>query len=313
MRVAVVGSTGYIGVNLVSYLDAKSIDYIEINRLSPGRESIPSQGFYSLDFSDTQQLSDILESVDTVVYLSSLCHGKSSAGVPLESQFYYANVHSLRLFISSILSSKVKHFIYLSSLSVYGSCGSSRLDHRIQPKPSSLYGVSKLFAEDLITQSFAPTSIRWTILRPPLVYGPNEPGNFSKLIKLCSFLPIVPLRSVRARKSLISVFNLVDIIYTCILNESVDSSLFLVSDDCDLAMSELLLLIFSGLSKRSFCLLPFPVFVFSFLSWCFGFHDSWLKLISSSTIDCSHFKETFGWRPVVSPFAAIPLSASVTL
>lgn len=55
------------------------------------------------------------------------------------------------------------------------------------------------------------TGMEVVIIRPPLVYGPNAPGNFGKLAKLASKNLPLPFGAVKNLRSLVAVDNLVDL------------------------------------------------------------------------------------------------------
>ncbi|EOX1305296.1 hypothetical protein ACPDKS_002561 [Vibrio cholerae] len=96
------------------------------------------------------------------------------------------------------------------------------------------------------------------IIRPPLVYGPNAPGNFGKLAKLASKNLPLPFGAVKNLRSLVAVDNLVDLITTCIDHPNAANQTFLVSDDHDVSTTELLyeLTLAAGKKPR---LLPIPM------------------------------------------------------
>ena len=58
------------------------------------------------------------------------------------------------------------------------------LTDRTVPQPVTAYGRSKLAAEEAIKSVLADSGCAWTILRPPLVYGPGNKANFGLLVKL---------------------------------------------------------------------------------------------------------------------------------
>lgn len=67
-------------------------------------------------------------------------------------------------------------------MSVYGK-NSAVINFCTKPAPNNAYGKSKLEAEKLIQQLRSPEFLV-TILRPPMIYGYNSPGNYSRISKL---------------------------------------------------------------------------------------------------------------------------------
>jgi len=98
----------------------------------------------------------------------------------------------------------VNHFIFLSTMGVYGTeRGRITADTRVSPKTP--YAKSKYEAERLLGD-LANDAFAISILRPPLVYGNNCPGNYAKLIKLALKLPFFP--DTNNERSMIFVDNL---------------------------------------------------------------------------------------------------------
>ena len=103
----------------------------------------------------------------------------------------------------------------MSSVGVLGaSSGGGAFDERSRPAPHDLYTRSKLAGEGR-RRAPAPGP-ELCIVRPPLVFGPDAPGNFSRLtLDVERGLPL-PLAGIDNRRSLISVWNLCDLLLTCL-------------------------------------------------------------------------------------------------
>ena len=106
----------------------------------------------------------------------------------------------------------VKHFIFMSSMIVYGS-KEEKIHKNTIPNPDNFYGKSKLEAEKLI-QSLEDEGFKLTILRPPMIYGPNSKGNFSKLIKFSKNIIFFP--RINNRRSILYIENLANVIHNVI-------------------------------------------------------------------------------------------------
>jgi UDP-glucose 4-epimerase len=101
-------------------------------------------------------------------------------------------------------NSGVRQFIFLSSMSVYGvKQGMITKDTPIRPK--SHYGRSKWEAEQALWP-LAGGGFTVSVLRAPMVYGKNCPGNFQILKKIAVKAPFFP--SVENSRSMIYIDNL---------------------------------------------------------------------------------------------------------
>jgi nucleoside-diphosphate-sugar epimerase len=82
----------------------------------------------------------------------------------------------------------VSHFIFLSSMSVFG-VETGEINNTTLPYPKSHYGKSKYEGEQLIKR-LSSSNFGVSIVRPPMVYGVGCKGNYKKLRKLSKLTPI---------------------------------------------------------------------------------------------------------------------------
>ena len=75
----------------------------------------------------------------------------------------------------------VNHFIFMSSIMVFGSQGT--IKKTTIPMPDNPYGKSKRDAE-IALNKIASKTFKVSIIRAPMIYGKNSKGNFNRLRKL---------------------------------------------------------------------------------------------------------------------------------
>jgi len=160
MKILVTGASGFVGKNLIARLSSKYRLY------GFSRRKIEGINYFEGDITNIEDLEKAIANVDTVVHLAGLIRGSKEA-------FYATNVLGARNL--SILAAKhsIKKIIYISSLAALGPLEKN--------EPVSYYGYTKRLGElELLKNSHTYNLI---ILRPPVIYGPNEQEVF-KLIKL---------------------------------------------------------------------------------------------------------------------------------
>ena len=148
-------------------------------------------------------MSQALAGVDAVIHSAGIAHAMS--GVP-EDDYRLLNTEATIRLAQAAQRAGARRFVFLSS--IRAQCGPVEDEvqtESIEPKPIDAYGRSKLAAE----QGLATLDIDWVALRPVLVYGPGVKGNMAELIRLArSRLPL-PFGGLTARRSLLSLDNLV--------------------------------------------------------------------------------------------------------
>ncbi|MCT7548138.1 NAD-dependent epimerase/dehydratase family protein [Aliarcobacter butzleri] len=200
-----------------------------------------------------QKLEDInFDNIDIVLHCAALVHQKVEH--PYE-KYHDINVEYPVKLAKLAKQNGVKQFVFISTIAVYGE-DEKKLDENTICNPVIPYGRSKLEAEKELLK-FSDDSFIVSIIRPPMVYGKNAPGNIDSLVKLVKKLPIIPLGSIENRRSFISIQNLCYVINEVIIQQK--SGIFLASDDEPLSTSRLIELIAKNLNKKIY-LIKVPFF-----------------------------------------------------
>jgi UDP-glucose 4-epimerase len=294
--ILVTGSTGFVG----NAVQAALIN-TNVRLVAPVRKVTPHHSLPQLQQVEVTDLSDVGASLlhlykpDVVIHIAAKAHAVS---VSL-SEFRRVNTDATLQLARAAADSGVRRFIFLSSIGVHGINSVKPFQVADTPAPVEDYALSKLEAEIGLKQIAADSGMEVVIIRPPLVYGANAPGNFGKLAKLAEKNLPLPLGAIHNKRSLVALDNLVDLIVTCIDHTKAANQTFLVSDDQDVSTTELLQMMTRAAGKTPW-LVPVPV--------------SWLKLAAKLTgkqavidrlcgnlqADISHTKATLGWKPVTT-------------
>ena len=239
MKVLVTGATGFIGSMLCVRLSEAAREVIATSRSRVEQPGI----FYvaSPELGPEADWTLALSGIDAVVHLAGRAHVTAEQTDAKTDQAYLRiNAEGTRALAAQCAAAGVKHFIFLSSCHAIAGESDDALTDRTVPQPVTAYGRSKLAAEDAIKSVLANSNCAWTILRPPLVYGPGNKANFGLLVKLVQTGLPLPLASVRNRRSFIYVENLVDLIAACLGNPKAFGKTFLPSDGEDVSTAELI-------------------------------------------------------------------------
>lgn len=294
MRILVTGAGGFIGRSLVPELLAGGHEVIAATRAAA-----PLAGATPVRMPELGPEADFapcLKGVDAVIHLAGRAHVlQESAGPDLERLYFKINCEGTRALAAQAAAHGVNHLVFLSSCHAVSAASETRLTGKTEPLPSSTYGRSKLAAETALKAELDHTPCVYTILRPPLVYGPGNLANFARLIKLVrSGIPL-PFASVRNRRSFLSVRNLTDVIAHCLRNKKAADRTFYPSDGVDVSTPELMIALAEafGLHARLF---PFPALLLDSLSRLPGMGPL-RKLVSSLYVDSRPLTLELGWVP----------------
>ncbi len=172
--------------------------------------------------------------ISTVVHLA----GKAHQMKRINPEEYFKVNHKLTLRLAKRAKKEnVKHFIFISSVKVYGDNINTYFDEDSECFPTEPYGKSKLLAEkDLL--SLNDENFIISIIRPPLIYGPNVKGNLKKIRALIERLPILPLGAIQNERSMVFVGNLTALIIHII--ELKPKGIFIAGDNSRKSTTELI-------------------------------------------------------------------------
>jgi UDP-glucose 4-epimerase len=236
-KLLLTGASGFVG----SYFQKHYNEVFEIESFSFLRD-------------DFEVLS--LHGIDVVVHLSALVHQMD--GKADDTEYERINVTQTLQLAQKAKESGVSHFIFMSSVKVYGEESTTVYTEDTACYPLDAYGKSKLQAEQAL-QNIEEDSFKVSIIRTPIVYGYGVKANMLNLITLIDKMPILPLGGIENRRSMVYIGNLCAIISSIISTEK--SGIFLCKDEETLSTTELIVYIASAMDKKIF-LLSLPFFAF---------------------------------------------------
>lgn len=305
-KILVTGATGFIGRALLDRLREDPIFSVSavvrhLRAPLPSDVRVHEVG----NLSASTDLREALAKVDVVIHAAARAHVlREEASNPL-TEFRRVNVDATLNLARQAAEAGVKRFIFISSIGVNGAeTLAEPFSELSPPAPVADYAVSKYEAEQALLQLLQTTRTELVIIRPPLVYGPDAPGNFGRLLRLvASGLPL-PLGRISNRRSLIARENLVDFIVTCISHPKAAGEVFLVSDGDDLSTTELVRQLAKGMGK-SLLLLPVPTSALKFAATLLGRQNVYQQLCGSLRIDSTKARTVLNWSPPVSANEAL--------
>jgi nucleoside-diphosphate-sugar epimerase len=300
MRVLVTGGSGFVGERLVRKLAEQGFavraTYRRDDPASVG--SVEWRPLRSLD--NERCLAEIVSECDAVVHLAALAH---QPGHPASRalEFRRVNTEGTRLLAQAAARGGVQKFIFVSSIAAVCTRSDAPVDDATPCAPTDAYGCSKLEAERALVAELQGSATDWCILRPPLIYGPGNPGNMRRLLRLMDTGLPLPFASIRNRRSFMFVDNLVDAMLCVLRHTGVVRCAYVVSDGSDFSTPDLVRTLAAAAGRRV-RLLAMPVSMLTVLGRAADAVHVPIaidRLVGSLCVDGSGFRRSFGWNPPV--------------
>lgn len=201
-RVLITGAGSYVGESVRNYILSTA------------------PGLFEIDAADTMndawKQADFTQ-YDVVYHVAGIAHVNAD---PKMEPLYYKVNRDLTIEVAKVAKSAgVKQFIFMSSQIVFHESQSLKtevLTASTKENPNGFYGDSKLQAE-LGIKPLEDENFKVCILRPCMIYGPNAKGNFPRLAKLATKVPVFPCW--HNKRSMLYIDNLAEFVKQVILRE----------------------------------------------------------------------------------------------
>ena len=231
LAVLVTGSDGFVGRHLVTYLAAAGYKvYAASRRMAPtkGPNIVAIQLPDLLGPIDWQPL---LRQVDAVVHLAGIAHTFA------EDEMYDRVNHKATETLANAAARCGKHLVFISSIAAQsGSFSERELTEDDPPRPDNAYGRSKLAAELSIRES----GCSFTILRPVVIYGDGEKGNFAAIHEIARLPLPLPFGALKAQRSVVSIQNFNSAVIIALTDVRARGEIFIVSNPEPLTVAEII-------------------------------------------------------------------------
>lgn len=298
MKVFLTGATGYVGTALW-----KSLANADVELSVLVRQRLDIIPFVAEQVvADLTSFSGDLSCVDVVIHAAARAHIMHDKSQNPLREFRKINRDATLSLARLAADSGVSRFVFLSSIGVNGNVSLKPFTEKDNVNPHDAYSLSKYEAEQGLLAIAKETGMEVVIIRPPLVYGANAPGNFGRLVEWVRMGVPLPLGAVNNRRSLIALDNLVDFVTLCAdraRSPKAINEVFVISDNEDVSTTELLRKVADaqGTTAR---LIPIPVRLMKFAANSIGKESLSIRLFGDLQVDSSKARALLGWRPVVT-------------
>ncbi|WPG38814.1 SDR family oxidoreductase [Variovorax sp. EBFNA2] len=298
MRCLITGVNGFIGRNVASELLSNGYEVIGAGRDAENKNNLDHYSVMGSIDADTDW-APVLENVNAVVHLAARAHVvRDKAKEPLE-EFRQVNVEGTMRLARQAEQAGVRRFLFISSIGVHGNTSREPFRFDDMVSPLEAYAISKWEAEKQLFEFGKKNMMEIVVIRPPLVYGAQAPGNFRRLLSALRKNVPLPFGAVYNQRTLVSIGNLVSLIRRCIEHPAAANQTFLAGDREDISTTQLLRRLGDALGHPA-RLLPVPVKWLELAGAMAGKKGVIQKICGNLQVNIDNTCEILEWMPPYS-------------
>jgi nucleoside-diphosphate-sugar epimerase len=298
MVLALTGADGFIGRSLLPMLLRGGHDVRGLVR-AVTTETVARPEFIAVG--DLVQWPEaamraFLRGVDAVIHLAGVAHRAQAAPDFLRA----VNVTATARLARAAAAQGVGHFIFASSVKVNGefTVKGHPFTESDPPNPSDEYGASKWAAERALGDVAESGGMRATILRLPLIYGPQPKANVAALASAVRRGVPLPLAGIDNRRSILGVGNLASAVAAVLRSDRDRQGVetFFVAD-AHAVSTPMLVEAIARAMRMEARLFPLPPGLLRLAGAGSGHSETVGRLLGNLEVDTDAFVGRFAWSP----------------
>ena len=296
----VLGASGFVGAAAV---EAASLAGWQV-RGAGHRRPVGCADALSVDLADPKSLRVACRGADVVIHAAGLAHVRRSA--ERGADFEAVNVRGTAAVVEAAAAGGVRRLLIVSSVSVYGDATSlaAAVDETAPCRPTSRYARSKLAAEAVASEAAASAGLEVVVVRLATVYGPGDPGNVARLMRIIDQGRFIWIGTGENRKTLIHVADVGRALTAAAALGGPSGTYNLAASPVSMACVVGELARALGRSIPTIRVPAGPALAATRVLGVLGSRglaiaDTVAKWTMEDVYDGSRFQETFGWRPTV--------------
>jgi|LakMenEpi03Aug12_release.lakeMendotaPanAssembly.Ray.scaffolds.fasta_scaffold176902_2 UDP-glucose 4-epimerase len=206
-RILVTGGAGYIGSKIATDLIKEKYKVYIIDNLSTGHKILINKKaiFLKCCIGNKKKVNYFIKKnkITSIIHCAASLDVNESEKKP--HKYFINNFVNTKKLLEVCIKNNLKNFIFSSTCAVYGNV-SGKVSEATMPKPSSVYGKTKLQCENIIKIFSKKYNFNYGILRYFNVAGSDIPNKIGCINKNNQLIKNISL-SITNKKNKISVFG----------------------------------------------------------------------------------------------------------
>jgi len=201
LKILLTGSSGFLGKNIVSDLRQNYI----VSELDLSASS-------SIQCNLAKSKPELSENFNIVLHAAGKAHSIPQNQSEIKD-FFDVNYQGTVNLCKALEKSRLPNaFIFISTVAVYGIESGINITEESPLNGTSPYALSKIKAEEYLTNWSHKNNVTLTILRPSLIAGPNPPGNLGTMIQGIKNGKYLSINGGKSRKSVLMVQDIANLV-----------------------------------------------------------------------------------------------------
>ncbi|MHA1149394.1 MAG: NAD-dependent epimerase/dehydratase family protein [Promethearchaeota archaeon] len=182
--VVLTGAGGFVGINASKYLTEQGYQVIGLDINEEALKKIEACGAIGIKCDLLKDdLNKILKDADFLIHIAGLFR----FDVPIK-KLYQINTKLVDVIMKAASRTQLEHIIHFSTTATYGIPKSYPIMEDFPQKPNDLYGKTKLKGEEIAWKYWRENNLPISIIRPTLIYGPENPFGIALFLAFNSLL-----------------------------------------------------------------------------------------------------------------------------
>ena len=299
-NILITGANGYIGKHLACYLAQRDHFVTAVTRRQQPDAWLNHPNIKQVISSEITNKSDALfVGAEVVIHAAGHAHKRGKKGQSQRGLFRQDNVELALNVVRCAQKNGVRRMIFLSSI------GAALLEADLAKNSLTLekawltnpYRASKLVAERELASFVEKTdNSDVVILRLPMVYGKDAPGNFHTLSRAIQKRIPLPFASIKNKRAFVAIETLCDFIALC-LDHPRASGVLALRDANEISTPDFIRSIAVAGGYPNPILFPCPPEFIRMAGHLLGLSQTMESLLDSLHIDIKPLQEILGWAP----------------